>query len=97
MKLKLSCVALLLFTAVSAMTASADVLLIEQIERAKSMQLPGNGLSKQQVAQRWGEPMQQYAAVGEPPITRWRYADYSVYFEYDRVISAVLHDAESNG
>ena len=28
MKLKLSCVALLLFTAVSAMTASADVLLI---------------------------------------------------------------------
>lgn len=96
MKLNLMLIVLLV-TAVNTVTAKADVLLIEQVERAKSMQLPANGLSKQQVTQRWGEPMQQYAAVGEPPITRWRYADYSVYFEYDRVISAVLHDAESNG
>lgn len=71
--------------------AVADVLLIEDVERAQTMSLPGNGLSQQQVAQSWGEPLQRYAAVGEPPITRWRYNDYSVYFEYDRVISAVLH------
>ena len=88
---------MLLVAAVNTSTAVADVLLIENVERAKTMQLPGNGLSQQQVTQRWGEPIQQYTAVGEPPITRWRYADYSVYFEYDRVISAVLHHAEPNG
>jgi len=90
MKLKLTFVALLITTA-SSMTAAADVLLIEEVERAKAMQLPGNGLNQQQVAQAWGEPLQRHAAVGDPPITRWRYDSYSVYFEYDRVISAVLH------
>jgi hypothetical protein len=29
--------------------------------------------------------------VGQPPITRWDYASYSVYFEYDRVIDSVRH------
>ncbi|GAB4116009.1 MAG: hypothetical protein Tsb0027_06920 [Wenzhouxiangellaceae bacterium] len=94
MKLKLTCVALLLATA-GTMNAAADVLLIEDVERAKAMQLPGNGLRQQQVAQAWGEPLQRYAAVGDPPITRWRYDSYSVYFEYDRVISAVLHHNSS--
>ena len=30
------------------------------------------------------------AAVGEPPITRWEYRNMIVYFEYDRVIHAVM-------
>ena len=30
------------------------------------------------------------AAVGEPPISRWVYADFVVFFEYDRVIHAVI-------
>ena len=28
-------------------------------------------------------------AVGQPPITRWDFADYSVFFEYQHVIHAV--------
>ena len=29
--------------------------------------------------------------MGQPPITRWNYDQWSVYFEYDRVLYAVLH------
>lgn len=76
-------------------TAQADVLLIEDVELASTMRLPGNGISKAQVLQNWGEPVQQYSPVGEPPITRWRFDDYSVYFEYDRVISTVLHQQQA--
>jgi hypothetical protein len=28
--------------------------------------------------------------VGAPPITRWDYAGFSVFFEHDRVIDAVV-------
>ncbi len=97
MKLKHTIAVLLFVAGASALSAAADVLLIEDVERARSMQLPGNGLSKQQVTQRWGEPTQRYAAVGDPPITRWRYPGFSVYFEYDLVISAVPnHDQDKS-
>jgi hypothetical protein len=39
----------------------------------------------------FGEPQKQAPAVGDPPITRWIYQDFTVYFEYDRVIHAVKH------
>jgi hypothetical protein len=29
--------------------------------------------------------------VGDPPITRWDYDGWSVYFEYDLVLFTVLH------
>lgn len=53
--------------------------------------LPQRGLTRGAVAQRYGEPVMRHPAVGQPPITRWDYADYSVYFEYDRVIDSVRH------
>jgi hypothetical protein len=39
---------------------------------------------------RYGEPSSRHAAVGSPPITRWDYPQFSVYFENDRVLHAVL-------
>ena len=41
------------------------------------------------VASTWGQPAARNAAVGDPPISRWEYADFVVYFEYSRVIHAV--------
>jgi hypothetical protein len=32
--------------------------------------------------------------VGEPPITRWDYGSYSVYFEYDVVLFSVLTEGQ---
>lgn len=51
--------------------------------------LPERGLSTQEVLRRRGEPVRRHAAIGEPPISRWEYADYSVYFERDRVVHSV--------
>ena len=36
-----------------------------------------------------GAPSRRHAAVGQPPITRWDYPGFSVYFEYDKVINSV--------
>jgi len=38
----------------------------------------------------FGTPIQKYDAVGKPPITRWDYADYVVYFEYNIVLHTVI-------
>ncbi len=50
---------------------------------------PSRGMSEASVESRFGQPVVKVDAVGEPPISRWEYADFIVYFEYDRVIHAV--------
>jgi len=72
-------------------SVGADVLLIEEVRERMQRDLPGNGLTKAQVEQRYGTPNERRSPVGEPPITRWVYEDYSVYFEHDLVIESVLH------
>jgi hypothetical protein len=37
----------------------------------------------------FGAPNAKEAAIGDPPISRWEYNDFVVFFEYDRVIHAV--------
>jgi len=70
---------------------SADVLLIEEVRQSGRMQLPTNGQSKADVEAKFGAPLNKQAAVGDPPISNWKYDTYSVYFEYDLVLFAVLH------
>ena len=50
---------------------------------------PGRGQSMAQVERQFGAPTERFAPVGQPPITRWVYADKIVYFEYDHVVHAV--------
>ncbi len=52
---------------------------------------PAHGISMATVLQRFGEPDSRIPAVGEPPITRWNYADFTVYFEHNLVIHSVMH------
>ncbi len=54
---------------------------------------PGRGLSMAQVEARFGTPANRHATVGAPPITRWDYDGFSVYFEFDKVIHAVATSA----
>ncbi len=49
------------------------------------------GKTMNQITNMLGEPQQKLAAVGQPPITRWQYADQTVYFEQDKVIHSVMH------
>ena len=71
--------------------AQADTLRIPVGEQAGSQHppLPQRGASFDSVTARWGEPSRRHAAVGQPPITRWDYPGFSVYFEYDKVIDSV--------
>ncbi|SDK22285.1 hypothetical protein [Microbulbifer yueqingensis] len=47
------------------------------------------GLDKDQVTARLGEPVGIQGPVGDPAISRWEYADYYVYFEWDKVLHVV--------
>jgi hypothetical protein len=88
-----SCRSMLLFlTLVLAGTvqAAGDVLLIESIKSAPQVDTPRNGLSMEQVRQQYGEPASTVAAVGEPPIARWEYTGFSVFFENDTVLHSVI-------
>lgn len=73
-----------------ALTA-ADVLILDEVRQAERMTLPDNGQSKGVVESTFGAPREKHDAVGDPPITRWDYDTYSVYFEYDLVLFTVLH------
>lgn len=50
-----------------------------------------NGLSEQAVLARFGEPRERLAPVGQPPISRWVYDDFTVYFEFNTALHAVVH------
>ncbi|MGL4318729.1 MAG: phosphodiesterase [Pseudomonas sp.] len=56
-----------------------------------SLALPRLGESRHAVLERYGLADEEHAPVGQPPITRWDYRTFSVYFEYDHVIDSVLH------
>jgi len=83
--------AILTSALVIAGVARADDLLIEKIDdpNAVEIQRPARGMTMARVESRFGAPVATKAAVGQPPITRWEYSDYTVFFEYDRVIHTV--------
>jgi len=72
--------------------ARADTLLIDGVESdAQSASTrPKSGMSMTAVESTYGAPAQKHATVGQPPITRWDYPNFSVYFEHDHVIHAVV-------
>lgn len=57
----------------------------------QSVPKPRTGMSMDQVSSQYGSPNQQVSAVGEPPISRWIYNAYTVYFENSHVIHSVTH------
>lgn len=86
--------------AVQAAPAFADTLLIQRVQVEQSAHLPKRGSSMAQVETQFGAPTQKYPAVHgpndhkhNPPITRWQYGTFSVYFENTHVVDAVLTKA----
>ena len=60
-------------------------------KEAYSLMLPGRGMAKDTVRKRFGYPIERISEVGTPPISKWRYDLFTVYFESDHVIHAVLN------
>lgn len=88
-------------TLLAASAAHADVLTLPQAPaetRAPATTLPAmpaRGTLMQTVRQQLGEPLKRYTPVGggtpqHPPITRWDYAGYSIFFENGHVIHTVI-------
>ncbi len=71
-------------------TASADTLEMSGASAAAYDGRPTRGTTQASVESKYGSPTSVTAPVGDPPITRWEYTDFVVFFEYDRVIHAVL-------
>ena len=51
---------------------------------------PTRGMTMDQVAGKFGAPTDKTPAVGKPPISRWQYPGFIVYFEGDHVIHSVI-------
>lgn len=55
--------------------------------------LPRRGANMEAVIKQFGEPRHRDPAVGDPPITRWDYDDFSVFFEHRLVLHSVVPDS----
>jgi hypothetical protein len=61
------------------------------------IELPGKGTRMADVIKKFGEPKFKHRPAGggsprQPPITRWDYDNFSVFFENTHVIDAVIPD-----
>lgn len=73
----------------------ANIALAEEIRLVGSqgnsnISTPTIGQTNTNVAANFGQPIQASGSVGEPPISRWEYSQFYVYFEHDRVIHSVV-------
>jgi len=79
-----------------ASVAQADTLDVRKnAARSSASDLPHRGLTMAQVEKRYGAPVEKLPTRGgdaprHPPINRWRYDGYTVYFERNRVIHSVV-------
>jgi hypothetical protein len=69
----------------------AEQILVPVGQQTGSTQsLPHKGASQSSVLAQYGEPSKRTGPVGTPPITTWDYNGFSVYFEHQHVIHAVV-------
>jgi hypothetical protein len=71
-------------------TAGADTLNMAGAKAGSDGSRPTRGMTQASVQSKFGSPSAVKAPVGDPPITRWEYSNFIVYFEHDKVIHAVL-------
>ena len=83
------------FTIVTGMGATSaalaeTIVVDDQVQlRDTGVEKPKRGITMTQVESKFGAPVTKHDAVGAPPITRWDYPGFSVFFEHDRVIHSV--------
>ena len=72
------------------LATAATVVVDDQVQvQPSTIDRPARGSTMSAVEAKFGAPQTRHDAVGSPPITRWDYAGFSVFFEKDRVIDAV--------
>jgi hypothetical protein len=75
-------------------TVIAGVASAEELKMTDQPQLsadqPARGMSMTKVEAKFGAPTNRVPAVGDPPITRWEYPGFVVYFEHNLVLHSVV-------
>jgi len=69
--------------------ASAQTVSIDGAMSRSDDARPSRGMTQASVESEYGSPASVNSPVGDPPISRWEYASFVVFFEYDKVIHAV--------
>ncbi len=75
-------------------TESGTVLKTVSIGADTCSDCPTRGMTMKQVEAKYGTPSEKAPAVGKPPITRWKYGKFTVYFEYQYVLDSVVNRKE---
>jgi hypothetical protein len=88
--------AALLCGCAAAGSALADTVVVnDQVQvRTSQLERPKRGATMGEVEKHFGAPVTRHPTVGgasphQPPITRWDYNGFSVFFERDRVVDSV--------
>jgi hypothetical protein len=77
---------------VSLAARAETVVVDDQVSvRDSDVDRPARGMTMHGVEAKFGTPQDKHAAVGNPPITRWDYPQFTVYFEHEYVIHAVVN------
>jgi hypothetical protein len=85
----------------SAGPVCADTLVMDNVQASTQAGVPQRGLSMDAVRARFGNPVTEHAPVPtnegplHPPITRWDYPGYSVFFENSTVLHTVVVHAQA--
>ena len=85
-----------LMLAVLGAPAYADVLKIDNQDPVvvQEGERPTRGMSQERVVKEFGEPSSKEGPVGDPPISRWDYGEFAVYFEGNLVLHSVDYRKE---
>ena len=90
-------VAAVLTAGVAGLTAFADSSRAEVVAvdngiavKESGVATPSRGMTMNEVSTKFGAPTNKVPAVGHPPISRWEYPGFVVYFENDHVIHSVV-------
>ena len=94
--------AALLCGCAAAGSALADTVVVnDQVQvRESQVDRPKRGVTMSEVEKHFGAPVTRHPTVGgasshQPPITRWDYNGFSVFFERDRVVDSVATAGEA--
>ena len=89
---------LLLATVLAGGLAGAETIAVDNGIAVKQSDVPTptRGMTMDQVAGKLGAPATKIPAVGQPPISRWEYPGFVVYFEHEHVIHSVVVSSTSD-
>lgn len=93
--MKYTCIKMFALSAILMVGISPGVVFAQEQTFAsieKERGFPIRGQTRGSVREMFGEPGSSKPAIGKPPISSWNYSEFTVYFEYDLVITTVAAD-----